>query len=74
VVRAGSSDKLGPAREIHAGSGYWSQESAVQVFAGLESVTRMSVRWPGGKAAISDVPSGAKEISLDPSGAVKVVR
>ena len=26
--------RMGPAREIHGGSGYWSQDSAVQVLGG----------------------------------------
>jgi len=33
VVRSKVGDEFGPAREIHCGSGYWSQDSAVQVLA-----------------------------------------
>ncbi|HTI65563.1 MAG TPA: FG-GAP-like repeat-containing protein, partial [Gemmatimonadaceae bacterium] len=47
-VRIVYGDKLGPVREIQAGSGYWSENGAVQVF-GLSGVpTAVWVRWPGG--------------------------
>ena len=62
VIRAGSKDRLGPAREIHAGAGYWSQDSAVQVFAANPRPERLWVRWPGGKATTTEVPAGAREV------------
>ena len=34
VIRSKVGDEFGPAREIHCGSGYWSQDSAVQVMTG----------------------------------------
>jgi len=37
TMRLKSGDRFGPAREIHAGAGYWSQDSPVQVLAGLPS-------------------------------------
>jgi len=30
-IRLGDGKHFGPAREIHAGAGFWSQDSAVQV-------------------------------------------
>jgi len=56
--------KAGPVREIHAGSGYWSQDGAVQVLATPEPPTRIWVRWPGGKTATTEVPSNTREIEL----------
>jgi hypothetical protein len=64
--------KPGPVREIHAGSGYWSHDSATQVLAAPESPTQVWVRWPGGKTTTSAVPAGAKSIQVDNSGVVKV--
>jgi hypothetical protein len=64
----------GPAREVHAGSGYWSQDSAVQVMAIPETPTQLWVRWPGGKATTSDIPSGAREVSVDSDGKMTVLR
>jgi hypothetical protein len=42
-------DRLGAAREIHGGSGYWSQDSVVQVMGCPETPTQIWVHWPGGK-------------------------
>lgn len=63
--------RKGAAREIHAGSGYWSQDSAVQVLAGANAPAKLWVRWPGGKSFIIDVPPGAAEIQVGIDGEVK---
>ncbi len=59
-LRFGS--RMGPAREIHGGSGYWSQDSAVQVLAMPEQPSHLLVRWPGGKETQKEIPAGVKEI------------
>ena len=64
----------GPIREIHAGSGYWSQDSAVQVLAAPLPPVSITVRWPGGKITGAPLPPGAKEISVDPGGDLKVLK
>jgi len=61
-LRFGKHD--GPAREIHAGSGYWSQDSAVPVLGCPTQPTEVIVRWPDGKLATNSVPAGAKEVLL----------
>jgi len=66
--------QLGPAREIRAGSGYWSQDSVVPVLAATEAAARLSIRWPGGKTVSSDIPQGAKEVAVDTAGKVVVAR
>jgi hypothetical protein len=58
----------GAAREIHAGAGYLSQDSAVLVFA--RSGDHITVRWPGGKTTVSRVPASVKAIEITTSGAV----
>ena len=68
VIRLICGERFGPAREVHAGSGYWSQDSAVQVMAAPSAPTRVWVRWPGGKTTTTDVPAGAKEIVIGPDG------
>jgi hypothetical protein len=70
----GNATTLGPAREVHAGSGYWSQDSAVQVLGGPTPATRIQVRWPGGKSFNTPVNEGSREIELDDSGTVQVLR
>jgi hypothetical protein len=55
-------DHSGPVREIQAGSGYWSQNGAVQVFGFETQPTAVWVRWPGGGETRTPVPAGAKEV------------
>lgn len=62
------------AREIHAGSGYWSQDGAVQVLAKPLGMGKLSVRWPGGNVTVSAVPEGALECAVDSAGNLKVLR
>jgi len=64
--------RMGAAREIHGGSGYWSQDSVVQVMGCPETPTQIWIRWPGGKTTTSPIPAGAKEIVVDTSGKVTV--
>jgi hypothetical protein len=61
----------GPAREIHAGSGYWSQNSTVQVMGLAGSPTRVWVRWPGGAVAETSVAEAAREVHVDQNGQLK---
>jgi hypothetical protein len=63
-----------PAQEVHAGSGYWSQDSTVLVFAVPESPRQISVLWPGGKRTRAGVSAGSREISVDYEGRVTAVR
>jgi hypothetical protein len=65
VVRLESGGQWGPARELHAGSGYWSQDSPVPVLGASQPPTRLWVRWPGGKTTTTPVPAGAKEVTLN---------
>lgn len=61
--------KMGPARELHAGSGHLSQDSLLQVLA-AEGASRIWVRWPGGKTNLYAIPAGATEVELNISGKV----
>jgi hypothetical protein len=70
VIRLLSGGKSGPAREIHAGSGYWSQDSAVQVLAAPQAVAQLRVRWPGGREVATDLRAGLKEVVVDSTGKV----
>ncbi len=74
VVRLELGGKLGPAREVQAGSGFWSQNSPVQVLGTPEQPTGVQVRWPGGKMTRSEIPAGAKSVVVDSSGGVRVER
>jgi hypothetical protein len=65
--------KLGPARELHAGSGYWSQDSAIQVVS-ADGVDQLRVRWPGGKVVNVEVPPDAREVEVNEQGLLKMLR
>ena len=74
VLRLESGGRLGPARELHAGSGYWSQESAVMVLGSTRQPERLRVAWPGGKVTTTDLPADAREITVDTGGKVVKAR
>ncbi|MGD0536455.1 MAG: VCBS repeat-containing protein [Verrucomicrobiota bacterium] len=74
VVRLEFSEVHGPAREIHAGSGYWSQDSVVPVLATPTPPTRVWVRWPGGHVTTADLPSGAREVEAKVDGQMRLIR
>jgi hypothetical protein len=64
VLRLVSVDRVGPAREIQAGSGYWSQNSPVQLLAvpGGWPVT-LEVRWPGRSEVVKvSLPEPSREV------------
>lgn len=71
-VRVQSGGQFGPLRELQAGSGYWSQNSAVQVFAAPAAGAKISVRWPGGKNATYPIPAEAAEIVVTEQGVQKI--
>jgi hypothetical protein len=64
VIRLRFGERWGPAREVHGGSGYWSQDSAIQVMATPATPSAVWVRWPGGKTAEMPVPAGAREMAI----------
>jgi hypothetical protein len=61
---------FGPVREVHGGSGYWSQDSPVQVLANRDSPAQLWLRWPGGKTFTVDVPPSATEVQVGIDGSV----
>ena len=74
AIRLVTDGKMGPLREVHAGSGYWSQDSAVQVMSASAPATKVWVRWPGGKTVTVDLPKEAREVAIDEGGKLSVLR
>jgi hypothetical protein len=74
VMRLKLGDRWGPAREVHGGSGYWSQDSAVQVLATPVAPTEIQVRWPGGKVTTNAIAAGTREITVGADGNIKAVQ
>lgn len=64
TIRLVYGERMGPAREVRAGSGYWSQDGPVQVMGGVEGVTAVWVRWPDGTESRTPVTAGAGEVSI----------
>ena len=58
----------GPIREIHCGSGYWSQDDATQLLGWQEKPNALWVRWPGGKEITYPLPSTDKAVKVGLSG------
>jgi enediyne biosynthesis protein E4 len=75
-IRLLGGGRKGAAREAQAGSGYWSQNSAVQVMnlPGETEADQVWIRWPGGKETVSEIPSGAKEIVVSAEGRIRLAR
>ena len=63
-VRVVYGDRMGPVREIQAGSGFWSQNGAVQVFGLSGTPTEVWVRWPGGAETRAPVPPNMREVTV----------
>lgn len=55
-------------KETHAGSGYWSQDSAALVFPTPPAISEVTVHWPGGKKTIGSLRPGDREVVLEYSG------
>jgi hypothetical protein len=72
-LRLNFAHNQGPIRELHAGSGYWSQDSFVQVLATPEPPAAVWVRWPGGRTATHPIPAGAREVELNWDGSLHAV-
>ena len=66
-VRAVYGSRMGPVREIQAGSGYWSENGAVQILGGPQPPTEIWVRWPGGAESRTSVAAGAREVTVTAS-------
>jgi hypothetical protein len=74
IVRLEFDQHRGPAHEVHAGSGYWSEDSAVVLLAVPEVPRQIDVLWPGGKRVRAEVAASSREITLHYGGGAKLVR
>jgi enediyne biosynthesis protein E4 len=74
VVRLKCGERWGPARELHGGGGYWSQDSLVEVLGTPAAPSEILVRWAGGKTITNAVPAQAHEIQVSFDGNLKVIR
>ena len=61
---AGPGDRRGPVRTIHAGSGFGSQDSAIQVLSLARRPDSIVVQWPGGREQTVPIPSGSPTVEV----------
>lgn len=66
-LRMNSGGKLGPVREVHGGSGYWSQDDSTQILSANGMPSELWVRWPGGATNAIAIASGAKTVTVRPN-------
>lgn len=66
VLRMRSERGLGPAREIHAGSGYWSQDGACAVMTLPDRPVELQISWPGGRRTSQPIDSPTGELVAKP--------
>ncbi len=62
IVRLRYGNEWGPSREIHAGSGYWSQNSATTILGSRQTPTAIWVRRLGGQTTETPIAPGANEL------------
>ncbi|MCH8125270.1 ASPIC/UnbV domain-containing protein [candidate division KSB1 bacterium] len=70
TIRIKFANHYGPAREIHAGSGYWSQDSMIQVLGLQEEVKGIWIRWPGGIITETKIVKISNEITINSEGRI----
>ena len=61
-LRISSGGRRGPAREIHAGNGYWSMDAPTTVLALPQGADSLIVQWPGGTEQSIALTPSQKEI------------
>jgi hypothetical protein len=64
TIRLKWGNQYGPTRAVQIGSGYWSQESIVQVMAAPVPPTAVWVRWPGGRVSETLLQPNQREIAI----------
>ena len=73
-IRSEIADGKGPAFEWHAGSGYWSQDSATVVVPRPSPVAALHVRFPGKPWMRVEVPGTPADVRIDAVGKLTVLR
>jgi hypothetical protein len=63
-IRLRYGDRMGPVREVQAGSGYWSQNGAVQVLGLAGTPTGLWIRWSGGREQVVELAPGEMEVRV----------
>ncbi len=70
AIRVVTGNKLGPLREIQAGSGYFSQNTFEQIIPAEPKPTALKIRWPGGRTLQVEIEASGRELEIGPEGRV----
>jgi hypothetical protein len=62
IIRLVYGERMGPARVVQAGSGYWSENGAVQVMGKDGQPTAIVVKWPGARESRIPVLPDQREV------------
>jgi len=73
-LRLKRGERVGPVREVQTGSGYWSQNSSTLILTGPAEPMQLWIRWLGGRVTETALPGGAREVSVDVNGTLRVQR
>jgi len=74
VVRLGDGARWGPARELHGGAGYWSQDGAGVIPAFAGAATQVQVRWPGRAEPVTlRLPASARAVEVRADGSISAL-
>lgn len=72
-IRLWFKERIGPVRELKAGSGYWSQDSLVPVMGYDMYPDKAEVVWPGGQSSTYSIPQGSLEVEIDATGGIRTI-
>lgn len=64
VIRMETTTGMGPAREIHCGGGYMSQDAATAVLGVSGDPLAVHVRWPGGATQREPLRTGDRDVHV----------
>jgi hypothetical protein len=72
IVQVVFENGTSPAKQIHTGAGYWSQDSHTLIFGLKNKPEKIKVIWPGGDITTSDIPEIARDVLIDKKGKLAV--
>ncbi|MFO1459079.1 MAG: hypothetical protein U1G08_06685 [Verrucomicrobiota bacterium] len=70
MMRLRCGEWKGPAREVHGGGGYWSQDSAVSVLGVRDGERELQGHLARGPCTLTPVPPKAREITVQADGRI----
>ena len=73
-MRPRTAQRAGAVQEVQTGTGWMSVDSPVRILTAPDPIVAVEVRWPGTASKTLAVPADAKEVEIDSTGTLKVIR